>query len=201
MTTILTIDDFYPTPLALAIVARGLNYGPQEYKGHTYNGIGLGFEPEKIWLYIQAALGRQVTPVLNYFRLGTKTEPTTTYIHADGVCANYAAVLYLTEAPVDVIAGTAFWKHRETGLLAAPTEQWIRANVGDSEEAVKAFIVKLNSDGNDETKWQMTDLVGQRFNRLTIYPSNFFHSRYPKDAWGSAVNDGRIVWTGFMNIQ
>lgn len=199
MITTVIYDDFYPAPIALQKVARSLDFGPQEYKGHTYTGIGRGYEPEKIWGYISVMLGKVVRPELEYFRLGTATEKPTTYIHADGICANSAAVLYLSEAPDGIQAGTAFWKHKETGLYAAPDEKWIRSNIGDSADAVAGFLSKINSDGNDESKWVMTDLVGQRFNRIVTYPSNIFHSRYPQAAWGNDVNDGRLVWTGFFH--
>lgn len=192
-------DNFYHAPKALSIVAKGLNYGEQEHAGHKYTGIGLGFEPEGLWPLIRGVVG-SIAPGISYFRLGTKEEKPTTYIHADGSCGTHAAVLYLSEPPDGVIAGTAFWKHKETGLTSAPTEAWIRANIGDSDKAVREFIEKLNADGNDESKWQMTDLIGQKFNRIAIYNGNIFHSRYPQAAWGSGVNDGRLVWTGFFNL-
>lgn len=195
----LTVDNFYPSPIALSIVAKTLDYGKVEFKGHEYTGIGLGYEPEGIWRYIEMQLGRTIKPGVSYFRLGTEYEKPTTYIHADGSCSTYAAVLYLSDAPEGLVGGTAFWKHKNTGLTMAPTEDWIRRNVGDSETAVTDFISTLNSDGNDESKWQMTDLIGQKFNRITTYNGNIFHSRYPQAAWGNSVKDGRLVWTGFYD--
>lgn len=200
ITTTLLIDNFYSCPLALQRVAKSLAYGDKEYEGHTYKGVGLGFEPENIWEYISIYLNRTVTPSgVSMFRLGTAVEQPTTYIHADGGIATTAAVLYLSEAPEAIIAGTAFWKHKETGLTDWPTEEWCRANVGDSLSAINEFGEKLNSDGADESKWQMTDLAGQRFNRISIYPSKRFHSRYPKDAWGSTPEDGRVTWCAFFS--
>jgi len=199
--TTLLVDNFYSCPLALQRVAKSLTYGDKEYEGHTYKGVGLGFEPENIWDYISLALNRKVTPSgVSLFRLGTATEAPTTYIHADGGIATGAAVLYLSEAPPEIaMAGTAFWRHKETGLTEWPSEQWCRENIGDSVKAVQDFWKKLDDEGADESKWQMTDLAGQRFNRISLYPSKYFHSRYPKDAWGSTAEDGRITWTGFYS--
>lgn len=195
------LDDFYPTPLALQRVARSITYKTETYEGHEYKGIGLGFSPEGIWEYISGPLGRPVYPTMEYFRLGTEDAEPTTYIHADNAIASRAAVLYLSDAPNSVIGGTAFWKHKETGLTHMPTEEWVRKNIGDSDDAIKQFIKKLNEEGNDEKYWQMTDLVGQKFNRITIYRGNQFHSRYPKSGWGKDVNDGRLAWTGFFNVS
>lgn len=196
----IVIDDFHPTPVAISKVAQGLNYGPQEWKGHTYNGIGLGYSPEGAYGYLGAIFGCPVKPKLEYFRLGTKSEPTTTYIHADSICAKYAAVWYLSEAPKDVIAGTAFWRHKESGLTALPTREALAEKLG-GDDKVDPFVAGLNTDGNDESKWDLVGLVGQKFNRIAIYPTNLFHSRYPKDAWGEGVADGRIVWTTFFDTE
>ncbi len=201
MLTTVVLDDFYPTPVALQRVARSLEYKTETYEGHDYKGIGLGYSPEGIWDYISGPLGRTAIPTMEYFRLGTLDNEPTTYIHADSAIARRAAVLYLSDAPDGVIGGTAFWKHKSTGLTHMPTEEWVRKNIGDSKEAVDMFIHNLNIEGNDEKYWQMTDLVGQKFNRITIYHGHHFHSRYPKSGWGKDVNDGRLAWTGFFNLS
>lgn len=197
--TNITVDDFHPAPVAISKMAKGLDYGPQEWNGHTYNGIGIGYSPEGAYGYLGAIFGAPIKPKLEYFRLGIKTEPTTTYIHADSVLAKYAAVWYLSEAPDGVIAGTACWRHIESGLTSLPTREDMATTLG-GDDKVDGFVAKLAEDGNDESKWQMTALVGQKFNRIAIYPTRLFHSRFPKDAWGETVNDGRIVWTTFFDI-
>ncbi len=194
------IDDFHPTPVAISKVAKGLNYGPQEWKGHTYNGIGLGYSPEGAYGYLGAIFGMPVKPKLEYFRLGTKTEQPTTYIHVDTICAKYAAVWYLSEPPAGIIAGTAFWRHKESGLSALPTREALAEILG-GDDKVDPFVAQLNTDGNDESKWDLIGLVGQKFNRIAIYPTNLFHSRYPKDAWGENAEDGRVVWTTFFDTE
>lgn len=194
----ITVDDFHPAPVAVAAMARSLDYKEREWNGHTYKGIGLGYSPEGIYGYIGQIFGVPVKPKLEYFRLGTKADSATTYIHADSVCAKYAAVYYLSEPPVGVIAGTAFWRHKERMIAALPSHEELVAQIG--EEGLEPYIASINADGNDESKWEMTGLVGQKFNRITIYPTNLFHSRYPQDAWGETVADGRIVWTSFFDL-
>lgn len=182
-------DDFHPVAKPIAAVARGLNYGPQEWKAHAYNGIGLGYSPEMFYDFLSAPFGRKITPLMEYFRLGTAKEEPTTYIHVDSGCGKYAAVWYLSDAPADTVAGTAFWRHKETGLYGLP----------DAERENAGFLEKLNADGADESKWTMAGLVGQKFNRCVVYPTSLFHSRYPKEAWGNDTTDGRIVFTCFFD--
>ncbi len=187
----ITVDDFHPAPVAVAAMARSLTYEEKEWKGHKYKGIGLGYSPEGAYGLIGQIFGAAVKPKLEYFRLGTKADSATTYIHADSICAKYAAVWYLSEPPAGIVAGTAFWRHKELGITSPPS--------GDTPE-LDTLLARLNSDGNDESKWKMTGLVGQKFNRITIYPTDIFHSRYPQDAWGETVADGRIVWTTFFDL-
>lgn len=183
------VDDFYPAPEALKRVAQSLDYGPQEYEGRTYNGVGLGFEPEGMAGLLGNVIGGKVDIKLQYFRLGTKESQPTSYIHPDSSIAAFAAVLYLSEAPHGLQSGTAFWRHQKLGIDGM-------AGVDLTEEEV-AELVK---DGEDESKWLMTSLIGQKFNRLALYTGQQFHSRYPRDAWGNDKMDGRLTWCGFFNI-
>lgn len=184
------IDDLHPVAKPIAAMAKTIAYGPQEYEGHAYRGIGLGYTPELFYDYLSASLGKRVIPKLEYFRLGTKEDSATTYIHADNCCAKYAAVWYLTEAPEGMVAGTAFWKHRETG----------KDSVTPKDRTDAALLASLDADGADESKWQMTGLCGQKFNRCVVYPTHIFHSRYPQDAWGDNAANGRIVFTSFFDL-
>jgi len=188
-TSLITIDDFHPVAKPIAAFAKGLAYGPQEWQGHTYKGLGIGYSPELFYEQLGLVLGRSITPALEFFRLGTKEDAPTTYIHADNACAKNAAVWYLSEAPDGVMAGTAFWKHKETGKYE------LTAKDREDDDLCK----RLDADGADESKWEMVGIAGQRFNRLVVYPSNLFHSRYPKDAWGSCPSDGRITFATFFN--
>lgn len=199
MLTNITFDNFHPVAGPIAEKARRLNYKTVEFGGHSYKGMAIEYEPEMFWDFLSAKLNRDVKPFevshnggsvkLQYFRLGMKDDSSTTYIHVDSSCAQFACVWYLSEPPSGVVAGTAFWRHKETGLEA----------IGGKDLDNKELLEKLDSEGADESKWQMTGLVGQKFNRLTIYPTSLFHSRFPQDAWGNDATDGRIVYTAFFN--
>lgn len=194
----LSFDDFHRSPLAIQRVAKTLTYGPQEHEGHTYHGIGLGYEVEGMDSLIAAVVGAASAKVdMEFFRLGVSAADLTDYIHADSSISRWAAVWYLSEAPKGVVAGTAFWRHKGTGLTEMPTDEWIVKNFS----SVPDFVKMIRADANDESKWEMTDLVGQKFNRLVFYPTQRFHSRFPQQAWGKDVSDGRLVWTGFLTTN
>lgn len=189
MITQTVIDNFHPVAKPIALMARGLGYGPQEYQGHTYKGIGLGYSPELFWETLGIYMGRAVSPKMEFFRLTTKNEDQTTYIHADNACAKNAVVWYLSEPPEGVVAGTAFWRHLGSG----------KHDLSEKEREDEGYVKTLESDGFDESKWVMSGLCGQRFNRCVVYPANCFHSRYPKNGWGESAADGRIIYTGFFD--
>jgi hypothetical protein len=193
--SLLAVDGFHPAPMATATIAKTLSYETKEHDGHEYNGIGLGYNVESADQLLATILGAGGCKIdMEYFRLGTKKEAPTSYIHADSGISSHAAVWYLSQAPDGMVAGTAFWRHKELGLESVPSLEWIEKNFGKVED----FAKKIREDGEDESKWVMTGLIGQKYNRIAIYPTNLFHSRYPKEAWGNDVNDGRIVWTAFF---
>lgn len=196
----LSVDDFYPAPLAVQAVAKSLQYGPQEYEGHTYNGVGTGFQPEGVEKILGEVFGGiPVTIPMQFFRLGTKETQPTSFIHADNAIAAWAAVWYLTEPPVGVTTGTAFWRHKEFGVDCIPNLMWVREKFKDKDDPVKYFLDTVRADGEDESKWDMVGLIGHKMNRCAIYPGHLFHSRYPRDAWGADVSDGRLTWAAFFN--
>lgn len=189
MLTQLILDEFHPIAKPIAVLAKSLDFGPKEWEGHVYKGIGMGYSPAKFYEILSSNLGRTVSPKLEYFRLGTSGDESTTYIHADNACSEHAAVWYLTDAPEGRVAGTAFWRHNETG----------RERLSEEDRKNPELIAKLQTDGLDESKWTLVGLCGQKFNRCVVYPSNLFHSRYPKDAWGADSKNGRVVFTSFFD--
>lgn len=187
--SLLVFDDFHPVAMPIAAFARSIEYGPKEWNGHTYKGIGLGYSPEMFYDILSLRLGWKVSPQMEYFRLGTNKDSATTHIHVDSSCARYAAVWYLSEAPKGITAGTAFWRHNETGLD--------RVTIEHRKDA--SLMEKFDADGSKEEMWSLVGISGQKFNRVSVYPSDLFHSRYPQNAWGESADDGRIVFTCFFD--
>jgi hypothetical protein len=99
-----------------------------------------------------------------------------TWIHCDHT-SMWAGVCYLTpDAPHT--AGTAMYRHKETGLY--------RAAVNEFESC-------------DYTKWDRVDIVGNKYNRLVIYRGDLFHASL--DYFGKDLYDGRLFQTFFFDTE
>lgn len=199
--TQIAVDDFYPAPQAVARIARNLDYKSEEYEGFTYHNIGLGYEPEGVSDCLSKVFGSPVDIKMQYFRLGTDKGDLTYWIHADSSIAQWAAVWYLSDAPAGVVAGTAFWQHKKLGIDHVPSLADVEGLFHNSDDPAAAFDKRIQLDGNDEDKWQMSGLIANKFNRVAIYPGNYYHSRYPQGGWGKDKSDGRIVWTAFFSTH
>jgi hypothetical protein len=106
-----------------------------------------------------------------------------TWIHADG-WNDWAGVVYLTpDAPVT--GGTGLYRHKESGLYNMPEDE--------------ALQKSIEADGNDYTKWDLVDVVGNRFNRAVFYRGNAFHASL--DYFGKNLQDGRLFQTFFFNTK
>jgi len=112
-----------------------------------------------------------------------------TWIHADG-WNDWAGVVYLTpDAPAS--GGTGIYRHKPTGHYAMP-----RLADGSRNETLMSLI---NNDGQDYTKWELIDMVGNKFNRAVFYKGDLFHASM--DYFGRDLQDGRLFQTFFFNTK
>ena len=112
-----------------------------------------------------------------------------TWIHADG-WNEWAGVVYLTpDAPVT--GGTGIFRHKPTGAYSMP-----RLQDGTRNETLLDLI---NADGRDYTKWDLVDVVGNKYNRAVFYKGDLFHASL--DYFGRALYDGRLFQTFFFNTK
>jgi hypothetical protein len=111
------------------------------------------------------------------------------WIHSDGV-TNWAGVCYLTpDAPLS--AGTGLFRHKETGLEFVPKNP-----DGSYDRELMKLIYR---DSQDMTKWELTDRVANKFNRLVLYRGDLFHMSL--DYFGQDKYDGRLFQTFFFNSE
>lgn len=106
------------------------------------------------------------------------------WIHSD-TTTTWAGVLYLTpDAPLS--AGTAIYRHKETGFMASP----------DHDMDLKFLVEK---DGQDLTKWELVDRVSNVFNRLVLYRGDLYHMS--QDYFGTNKENGRLFQTFFITTE
>lgn len=186
-------DDFYQNPdevreyaLSQEFSVRG-NYPGQRTSPVFYDGLKNSIQ------YIIQQAGGKITQ-FEEFDYNTAFQYTTiedkSWIHADQT-TKWAGVCYLTpDAPIT--AGTALYKHKETGLYKAATNPDGSYN--------KELMDKIyEKDCNDVSKWEMVDIVGNKYNRLVLYRGDLFHSSL--DYFGTNKYDGRLFQTFFFNTE
>jgi|TARA_B110000977_G_C10867119_1_gene412052 hypothetical protein len=82
------------------------------------------------------------------------------WIHSDWG-TTWACVIYLTpDAPLS--SGTGLYKHNKTGFRSPPKD--------------KAFADEIAKDGLDFTAWEVTDVIGNVYNRAVVYEGHYYHS-------------------------
>jgi|SRR5688572_2091545 len=118
------------------------------------------------------------------YRLNYNEEEPNAAIHSDLGWGTHALVLYLCEGS----GGTAFWSHRVTEAH--------RIDPGD-----QVLFEHVAPDWNDESKWEIRQMVNLKYNRALIYESALFHSRYPFKAFGDSPENGRLIVVAFFTSE
>jgi|TARA_B110000879_G_scaffold196247_1_gene265694 hypothetical protein len=185
------IDDFYDNPDEVREFALAQDYGVE---GNFPGNRTIPFLNDSTKNYI----AQHITPLHGEITWVTEeytgsfqytTANDTSWMHADEY-NNWAGVLYLTpNAPIS--GGTGLFKHKETGLYKIP-----RFADGSLDQKL---VDKIYEDANDITKWEMTDFIGNKYNRLVIYQGDFFHKSL--DYFGSNINNGRLFQTFFFDTK
>lgn len=190
------IENFMEDPIAEREKALASTYKTVEHNGLNYRGISLQ-EDKESYEKIQKVFGFEKVTFECFYRRYMAGEENETYIHNDSNISTITGVLFLNE-PSQCRGGTAFWKHKLYGWDCQPTKEEIEAKgLRDTKE----LWDKVYQDGFEEFKWQMTDYVPLAFNRLILFGGKRFHSRYPKEAFGTEIGNARLVKVFFMQVQ
>lgn len=189
---IITIEDFYSDPMEVRQFALEQNFDVDgNFPGHRTVSHATEGMKQSIGLAVEGIAG----PITD-FRLSDEPwesnyngafQYTTcydrTWIHHDGV-TQWAAVIYLTpDAPLS--GGTGLFRHKSTGLSEA---------VDDKE-----VMGQIDLDANDRTKWDLCDVVANKFNRMVLYRGSMFHASL--DYFGQDKEDGRLFQTFFFDTE
>jgi hypothetical protein len=179
-TSVIIVDEFYGNPDAVREFALSQ---PFNVKGNYPGARTLPFLNDNTKQVIGDIIRHAGGEIRNWhedsgytgsFQLCTAIDRT--WIHADSF-NTWAGVLYLTpNAPR--WSGTALYRHKETGEYEKK---------GD------------NHEGYDYTKWDKTDVIANRYNRLVLYRGNMFHAA--QEYFGSTPYDGRLFQTFFFDTD
>lgn len=187
-------DDFVTEEEAEQIregaIEAGFKDGVKGPDDAPYNGIGEDFESD--WLHNRIGeimSASELEPAFSCFRRDKAGMTTHNVAHADTICATHAAILYLTD-PRHEQGGTAFFRHRPTGLIEHPEP-------ADEEE--KVLCDSIVKDWPQD-KWDVHAYVFGAWRRLVIYPTSYYHGRFPREGHGKTDEDSRLIWVTFFNL-
>ena len=70
-------------------------------------------------------------------------------------------------------------------------------------DAKEGSLEHFKESWSHEDDWDLITLAGMRFNRAIVYPSSYFHSRYPLKGWGDKdkPEECRLIGALFFHLQ
>lgn len=191
----LVIDNFVENPLLEREKALQQKYEPITHNGINYRGICLTQDDDSV-SKISELVQQKFSSTTVMYRRYLEQEVNETYIHSDSQIAHVTAILYLSE-PAQCYGGTAFWRHKGYNFETTPThDDLIKAGLKDEPETFK----KLYDDGFQENLWSCLGLVPMKFNRLLIFNSARYHSRYPMKSFGDSLANSRLIKVFFCKV-
>lgn len=192
----ITVDNFLdPERLAaLRHDAVNLPYYNIRFLGAHYNRIHIRSNDEfksELEALVRSPIDQQHT----FLRRNLKGEFSKDQVHHDSDTSEFVAILYLN-LPEHCSGGTSLFRHKETGADAYPRPHEI-ARLGRSPKREQAKFIK---DFQNADAWEMTEVLEMKYNRLVLYPCTWFHSRFPREAFGTTPEDARTIWLSFFNV-
>lgn len=182
---VLVLDDFLLFPRVEREKALHAEYKPFESQGMLYPGIAPVEDDEDGELIRKLIPGGWTGEVTCFYRRFLESDPQGTFIHNDAALAKFTALIYLNEKE-QYQGGSAFWKHKATQIESQP------------ESGDESLFAELRKDGLDEKKWERLSFVKMQFNRLVLFDSKLFHSRYPKQNFGDKTSNARLLKVFFF---
>lgn len=188
-TNLIVVEDFYPNPYEVREFALKQTFKPTGY-APGYRTVQ--FFPEVLQQQIQKILLNHAGNIKTWSEVCGSFNYTTAFcfknwkgpvIHTDA-SSGWAGVLYLTpDAPVN--SGTAIYKNKR--LAESVFERTDYPAVG--------------TDWDDWTKWELQDMVGNRFNRLVLYRGNNAHAPFQQNHFGHDMYTGRMTQVFFFTTD
>lgn len=191
-TSLTIIDDFMPNPEEIRKKALEAGFEDFPYMQGVYQGTGLNYKCPELREQIQNVFQRELDFHVSAFRSGGEETKLHVNIHADNSVSDFAGVYYLN-LPEQCKGGTAFYTLKEYGWDEMPTEEQLKEKGKNLEW--------MTSKWTQPDAWELNTVAGMKFNRLIIYPTQYFHSRYPLEGWGTTPENSRLVWVSFWKIK
>lgn len=155
-----------------------------EVGSSIYDGMGFWGAHALMLRALIGVTGHVLVPNSMFFR-GTTVDMEKAYIHSDRETGAYTCVVYLSDH--DEGYGTAFYRHRPTGLVEMPSFAEMK-ELGIMDDLSEDMVSR------DDQKWDFLGAVQGKKNRAVIFEAPLFHSRYPITGIGTDPASSRLVW-------
>lgn len=155
-----------------------------EVGSSVYEGMGFWGDHAYMLRSLVNATRSLVVPNSLFFRI-TNEGMEKAYIHSDRESGDHTCVVYMTDH--DQPSGTAFYRHKRTGLVEMPSFVEMQ-QMGILDELKEDMVSR------DPDKWEQLAYVEGKKNRALIFHAPLFHSRYPLEGIGTNEQEGRMVW-------
>lgn len=195
MTKLITVvDNFCPEIDAARVSAFESGFGTWapnkgEVGSSVYEGMSFWGKHSFMLRALAGATGAYPFPNNMFFRI-TNEATERAYIHSDRMHGTQTCVAYVSKH--DEPSGTAFFRHKPTGLTEMPTfEEMKEKGIFD--------ILKADMVNRDPDKWEQLDFVRGIYNRAVIFHAPLFHSRFPDHGIGKTDEEGRMIWACHFN--
>lgn len=189
------IDSFFADPCGVREFALTHDFTQApEFDGVKYPGFA-PVRDERFVRWLETAMSEAIGAIIKInmaaFVAGTEEFETQQWIHSDNACSRYAGVIYLFDKPG---FGTAFWNFKNSGC--SNFSQQVKAH---EQDRLMDLVSAMQTMGKNEDAWVKTDYSDSVFNRLIYYPTDRFHSRYPRQVFGVTPTDCRLTLAIFFN--
>lgn len=186
----LVVDDFCPRLDRIIDSAKAAGFGtwkpnPGHIGSSNYEGMGFWGLHAHMMLSLSMATQSVIYPNSMFFRYTTPAMERA-YIHSDRETGAFTCVAYLSAH--DDVYGTAFYRHKASGLTHMPAFAQM-----EKYPTMRADIVA------GPEPWEQTDFVQGRKNRAVIFDAPLFHSRIPLGGIGNDPDDARMVWVSHFH--
>lgn len=188
-------DNFVENPDAIRASALRAGFGTWrpnqgDIGAAFYDGVSFWGDHATLFRALYESLGG-IIPSSMFFRI---TNPSMEHalIHSDREYGSYTAIVYLSPN-ADEKSGTAFYRHRETGMVDLPALPDLMR-----DRAAFQKIRQQMLDASDED-WEPYCFVEGKYNRCLVFDAPKIHCRIPKVGYGNTDANSRMVWVAHFD--
>lgn len=204
MKKLIIYDDFYSDPMQMRQFALDFEYdeidpnNPPNYCGVNSKIPVMSDEMVEFFSWITGEKVKVAQPsCTGNFRMQKLGDTCRQHIHVDlpNFNCSWAGVCYLSlPEHFGNTKATYFWKHKRLNNEEFPMNTEGAADLGFyGPNDLRDFMY---TDGVDESKWEQTLAIPQKFNRLVLFRPNMWHS--PGELFGDNKENCRLIQTFFL---